>query len=870
MCRALCFLALSGLLLTPGFGVQDPPGGPPVALAVKVEGQRNPNYVAGKTAYLHIQAVDRTGMPSPINGDAVVVKITDPRNRLNGREVGFVNGKIVLKLQWFIPSKGHAIEVASKSGLRGGLSGIRVDPLPKGTKLSIEDPKPWARYLWSGGMVRLRVKASDENDDPVEHVQVSLRLSKGARVFPHGYYTEDDTGIASGVIFPPEFICPGDERGGGTVNGDAPLKLQAFIDVNGNGDIDDGEPIVEPPPADLVSSCPQVLLPAALELLRILEEGGTLEPPPENDVIVVGLASTGSVGGQGKGKALGKTKPETLTDRELAKIRAARRFLEDEIIGYVNSGKWNGNFSQVRKRVEHVAKVLSDVAPAEPVVHRLECAAKLMEDAPDVKRQKLNVQARPGSRIEVLVGSESQFEVQNLTAGNRVASPDKFPDCFKPGVVQATTQGNGSAAVPDPDQPFVEFECLGPGNVQLTTTTEFKPMSVVVLPPPDNGVVAASAIAGPDASNLELLSFRLDASFLIVQNEFERVRILAIQFNHKPGTKAENISTDALDINEDCRRRVLVPEWTHGYIEPKQSPATYSIKETTGKEVTILVKAEGRYRTAKGLQVRLNGTFSVDAIPDAPAQSLLGIVTGVLTFKDGLTDPEFQPLTLARNRFAAAGIDVRSEFWFWTFRGVPWDAGGTTDLSAGRTAHRIYTVLELPKAPWNIEGRDSSRPWVKALEPACNAARGKKTISDAAAQIPPVITESGKFRYDTSGGGKQRFWQAPEPGAKVFALDEFLTHLERGAGKEFVNCVDNAGAVCALINVLGGDSKLRFKEPFGYLNYVTPLGRDDLVVNTLEFANDDQAKAFAEDPDGGLFEVRRGVLSGRPPFGYHA
>jgi hypothetical protein len=97
VCRALCFLALSGLLLTPGFGVQDPPSGPPVALAVRVEGQRNPNYVAGKTAYLHIQAVARTGMPAPINGDAVVVKTTDPRNRLNGREVGFGHGKIVLK-----------------------------------------------------------------------------------------------------------------------------------------------------------------------------------------------------------------------------------------------------------------------------------------------------------------------------------------------------------------------------------------------------------------------------------------------------------------------------------------------------------------------------------------------------------------------------------------------------------------------------------------------------------------------------------------------------------------------------------------------------------------------------------------------------
>jgi hypothetical protein len=528
MRRAVLFQVLCGLLLTPGFGVQDPPGGPPVALAVKVEGQQNPNYVAGKLAYLHIQAVDRFGMPLPVNGDGVVVRTTDPRNRLNGLEVGFVNGKIVLKLQWFTPSKGHTIEVASKSGLKGGLTGIRVDPLPKGTKLGIVGPKPWARYLWSGGMFRLRVKATDENDDPVEHVEISLKLSKGARAFPHGYYTEDSTGIASGVIFPPEFICPGDEGGGGTVNGDAPLKLQAFIDVNGNGDIDNGEPIVEPPPADLVSSCPQVLLPAGLELLRILEEGGTLSRAPPDDVIVVGVVSAGS--GGGKGKALGKNKPDTLTKSELEKIRRAKEFLKEQVIDFVNTGQWRGKFSQVRERLKHPELVLLRSIPsAEPVVQRLECAVKLMEGAPDVILQKLDVQERPGGRIEVLVGSESRFEVQNVGAvkGRRqVLADENFPDCFKPGVVEASTVGNGHATVVgEKDQPLVDFECLGRGNVLLTTTTEFKPVSVVVLPPPDNGVVAASKVtSAPQEQDFLTLAFRLVASFRIIQNDECRIR----------------------------------------------------------------------------------------------------------------------------------------------------------------------------------------------------------------------------------------------------------------------------------------------------------------------------------------------------------
>jgi hypothetical protein len=36
------------------------------------------------------------------------------------------------------------------------VSGIRVDALPKGTKLEIVEPKPWARYVSSGGMPQRR------------------------------------------------------------------------------------------------------------------------------------------------------------------------------------------------------------------------------------------------------------------------------------------------------------------------------------------------------------------------------------------------------------------------------------------------------------------------------------------------------------------------------------------------------------------------------------------------------------------------------------------------------------------------------------------------------------------------------------------
>jgi len=515
MCRALCLLALCGVVFGSGFAVQDPPAGPPVALAVEIEGQPNPSYVAGKPAYLHIQAVDRAGMPSPVNGDAVVIKTTDPRSRLNGLEVGFVNGKIVLKLQWFTPSpkEGHTIEAVSKGGLKGRVSGIRVDSLPKGTKLSIEEPKPMARYAWSGGMFRIRLKATDENDDPVEHVEVSLRLSKGARAHPHGYYTEDDTGITSGVIFPPEFICPGDEGGGGTVDGDAPLKIRAFVDANGNGDIDDGEPIVEPPPPDLVSSCPQVLLPTALELLKILEEGGILEPPPPpgDDVIVVGVAS--SAGGQGKGKALGKNKPETLTDRELAKIRAARRFLEDEVIGFIASGKWNGQFSEVHKRVEHLAKFLSDVAPAGPVVQRLECAAKLLKGNPDVKAIRLSIE-EPGRRSRFPVGGTTTVFAALFGKGRDALPRSSFADCTRPSLSRVDVTGPGEALAAEPKGLSHGFRCTGVGTVDLRETISFEPDAIIII---GNGIqngVTAAVIASAN----ETLSFRLVHSVAVLQS----------------------------------------------------------------------------------------------------------------------------------------------------------------------------------------------------------------------------------------------------------------------------------------------------------------------------------------------------------------
>ena len=198
------------------------------------------------------------------------------------------------------------------------------------------------------------------------------------------------------------------------MNGDGPVRLSCFVDADGDGAIGGGDVGDEMPPMRPVEACPQQLIPCALEILCILENGGTVGPPPVETLVVTPAPS----------------------NPDLAKIGAAKRFLEEQVVDYVNSGKWKGSFSQVRKRLQTISKVLKNVPSAEPALQRIECALMLMEAAPDVKKQKLD-----RNRSGLMAALQATLARGNARGNSKVGMERREKDGWSGGVRKLRAAG---------------------------------------------------------------------------------------------------------------------------------------------------------------------------------------------------------------------------------------------------------------------------------------------------------------------------------------------------------------------------------------------------------------------------------------------
>ncbi|HLG42024.1 MAG TPA: hypothetical protein VI643_01575 [Planctomycetota bacterium] len=251
------------------------------------------------------------------------------------------------------------------------------------------------------------------------------------------------------------------------------MDLEFFIDVNGNGACDmDDDIIVDPPPIDLVESCPQELLPAALEMLRILDEGGVIDPPGDGDTdgIVVDQVE----------------EPSPLTPDERAKVSAARKFLEKEIIGFIRNGKWNGKFSQVDQRIGTLIDLLLDIDEANLVLARLCCAHTRIRSNPDVKDLRLSIQTNGGT-VPLPADFEGTLTVQLLGKGNAVLPAAQFGHCTLSGLDSVSVTGPAQAAVADEEAMTLSYTVTGRGLVRLDVTVVFKPVEVIVIPGDGDG-----------------------------------------------------------------------------------------------------------------------------------------------------------------------------------------------------------------------------------------------------------------------------------------------------------------------------------------------------------------------------------------------
>ena len=303
----------------------------------------------------------------------------------------------------------------------------------------------------------------------------------------------------------------------------------------------------------------------------------------------------------------------------------------------------------------------------------------------------------------------------------------------------------------------------------------------------------------------------------------------AIKLNHDPAGAA----TDALNVRRNKTVFVEVPEWRRGVsVLAEDSVAAYSVADTKGHTLTIQAQfscAERRTFEVRALDATVDppppegcssGCLPFWRLVAAIIRALLGNVLGEVKAKqvacvDGQTG--WETFELTNTRVDRVGIGVHETTWRWQYRlhsSDPW-----TDFET--TRHRIYVVLDLPKAPWVQSPYDPSNtqlPWTEVMDYACQWAVLKTDPDAAAGAVTARVDGLGPslIEYDCPGGGGTHY------GGNCTA---FLDRLRGGTGNgKYVNCSDCATIVSTFANILGCDL---WQSEMGYgfeLNPILAIG----------------------------------------------
>jgi hypothetical protein len=288
-----------------------------------------------------------------------------------------------------------------------------------------------------------------------------------------------------------------------------------------------------------------------------------------------------------------------------------------------------------------------------------------------------------------------------------------------------------------------------------------------------------------------------------------------IKLNHDPN----GATSDALNIRRNNGTFVTVPEWRRGVsVKPEDSVAAYSIADTKGHTLTIQARFSCTEPGHKTFEVRaVDPTVDPPAPPGCPRgcfplwrllaaliRDLFGNVLGnvnanQVTCSHGQSG--WVTFELVDVRLWNVGVGIHTTTWRWQYRAKssdPWSDFDTSD-------HRIYVLLELPKAPWTQTPYGSANtqlPWTEAMEYACRWALGKTDRDAAAAAVTSRVYGLGPalIEYDCPGGGSTHYaWGG-------FNCTAFLDRLNGGLGNgQYMNCTDCATIVSTFANVLGCD-----------------------------------------------------------------
>jgi hypothetical protein len=288
-----------------------------------------------------------------------------------------------------------------------------------------------------------------------------------------------------------------------------------------------------------------------------------------------------------------------------------------------------------------------------------------------------------------------------------------------------------------------------------------------------------------------------------------------ITFNHD----VLSAGTSSMNIRRNKDFEVPVPEYDAAIPRTSaESCAAYTIQETSGQNVFV--------RVTFTLSPAIGGTYHVRA----SGGGLLGALDQqTVTFAPGM-GTQTVDFPLADRNFSR--ITQQDITWQWEYR------HGKTWHTLASTQHHIYVVLKVPPAPWTQTPGDKRNPWTDLLDVCCATAAGTRTQEDAATSIIKKVHLGYSLRYDIVNGAPRYGFSSS---GSSFDLTDWIDYVLKGnapanpifcgsTGQQYknfliVNCYDCAASSALMAKVLGVDSDYFFHQPFGYLNYVLPIGR---------------------------------------------
>lgn len=295
------------------------------------------------------------------------------------------------------------------------------------------------------------------------------------------------------------------------------------------------------------------------------------------------------------------------------------------------------------------------------------------------------------------------------------------------------------------------------------------------------------------------------------------IELRTISFNHD----VTQATTSALNIRRNKDFEVLVPEYDKSQPRPAtQQCAAYAIDATHNQPVFVRCTFARTGAGGASWEVRATGGGVLGSL-DARAFSFAGGAAAATV-----------DFPLAHRSFVAIGRHVVT--WQWECRAQ----GAQSWQPLDSTSHCIYLVLSIPPAPWTQTYSDRHNPWTDLLDHSCVIAAGAKSEMNAAIAHVKAINANYPLRYDIVQG-RHRYgyrntgnafeltnWIAyvlngAPPGSPIFCLGTGEAYLDY----RIVNCYDCAASLAVMGKSVGARLDYYFHGPFGYLNFVVPIGR---------------------------------------------